>query len=266
MPTRRRDEEEREAPHHLKCVACLSLPEHRVEQCKNGHLICAGGEGSCLARLRSDTSRRPTCPYCRTPLYNLARCLVAENCIACLPGTCKHCLSEFKRSELCVHEASCPKEKVSCSAEGCDWCDMRELRAEHERGCVRGRVGIWSLNAPPRAPFLALFLTPLSSASRRFLRAVLVHAATEALRAEVNDAADLRDARRQAEIACLRAEVKKLKRQRFVLKEILCDAEEGPEDESGGAAVPGERGSDARRESGFLEAEGGEEEGEGSEE
>jgi hypothetical protein len=36
-----------DVPDHLKCCVCLDAPTERVEQCLNGHLLCAeaGGRG-----------------------------------------------------------------------------------------------------------------------------------------------------------------------------------------------------------------------------
>mmetsp|Transcript_35318 Transcript_35318/g.88308 ORF Transcript_35318/g.88308 Transcript_35318/m.88308 type:complete len:88 (-) Transcript_35318:810-1073(-) len=46
---RRRDDagnDHDRVPEHLKCVVCLEAPAGRIEQCTNGHLLCAeAGEG-----------------------------------------------------------------------------------------------------------------------------------------------------------------------------------------------------------------------------
>jgi len=53
-------------PKHLMCFVCLELPLGRVEQCANGHIMCAGGHDSCLAKLRRH-KRAPKC-FCDCPL------------------------------------------------------------------------------------------------------------------------------------------------------------------------------------------------------
>jgi len=91
-------------PEHLLCCGCLDAPTGRVEQCANGHLLCAEystREGtartgaSCLPKLRAQVlghGRAASCPACRCPLpRNLPRSFVAEETIALLPTTCRYC-------------------------------------------------------------------------------------------------------------------------------------------------------------------------------
>lgn len=144
MAARRpRDERGDATPEHLKCAVCMSAPEGRAEQCKNGHLICAG-EGDCLFRLRQSSGARreqTRCPTCREPLPDsLARCLVAEQSIACLPARCRHCSANLKRGDLGAHEASCPRREMPCAGEGCAWRGLEKDKAEHEKGCTRAIV------------------------------------------------------------------------------------------------------------------------------
>lgn len=144
MAARRpRDERDDATPEHLKCAVCMSAPEGRAEQCKNGHLICAG-EGDCLFHLRRSSAARreqTRCPTCREPLPDsLARCLVAEQSIACLPARCRHCSEDLKRGDLGAHEATCPRRELPCAGEGCAWRGLKKDKAEHERGCTRAIV------------------------------------------------------------------------------------------------------------------------------
>ena len=102
MAARPRDEQDDAVLDHLKCGVCLDAPDGRVEQCGNGHLICAEGNGSsCLARLRAGAAERgeeAKCPTCREELPGvLSRCLVAEQAIAALPAKCRHCFEEVRR-------------------------------------------------------------------------------------------------------------------------------------------------------------------------
>jgi len=124
----------------------MEAPEGRIEQCTNGHLLCAeAGEGdgsSCAAGLRN--VRGPKCPVCRHGLpKNAIRALCAEQSIRALPSTCRYCSSSIAREMLGGHEAACPQAPVACAAEdgGCRWTGVREERDAHEYSCIRGKAG-----------------------------------------------------------------------------------------------------------------------------
>jgi hypothetical protein len=92
-------------PVHLKCCVCLDAPFGRIEQCSQGHLLCAeatashddaGGPEShadehqpCATRIRRRSAHGgATCPMCRIalpPAENAIRALSAEQGIAALP-------------------------------------------------------------------------------------------------------------------------------------------------------------------------------------
>jgi len=82
-------------PDHLMCFVCLELPTGRIEQCPNGHIMCAQTAGeSCLAKMRRYARAQNTAPKCccncaLPPVLN--RCLTAEQTIALLPKACRHC-------------------------------------------------------------------------------------------------------------------------------------------------------------------------------
>jgi hypothetical protein len=124
----------------------MEAPAGRIEQCTNGHLLCAeageGDDSSCASRVRKD--RGPKCPVCRHGLpENAIRALSAEQSILALPATCRHCSSSMTREVLGMHEAACPRACVACTAEdgGCRWTGVREERDAHEDSCIRGTAG-----------------------------------------------------------------------------------------------------------------------------
>jgi hypothetical protein len=63
-------------PAHLLCSVCMDATCGRVEQCANGHILCAEADfgltsASCLATMREHAygqGTTPTCPECRCPL------------------------------------------------------------------------------------------------------------------------------------------------------------------------------------------------------
>jgi hypothetical protein len=131
-------------PEHLVCYVCHSLPAGRVEQCANGHLLCAeAGPDSCLAGLRAhafELNIAPKC-FCSCPLPPvLNRCLVAEQTIVLLPAACPHCAQSTTRGDLTAHEVACPSAPdVGCAAaadEGCAWEGREAERAAHKAGCA----------------------------------------------------------------------------------------------------------------------------------
>jgi ankyrin repeat protein len=137
----REEEEDSEAPDYLLCVVCLDAPPAHVYQCRYGHLLCSG----CLAELRSRVGGQPPkCPTCRTELPDeLNRCLAAEQTIARLPATCRHCKKKTTRGALESHESSCPSAPdVRCAAhaEGCVWVGKESRRAAHTAGCALVRL------------------------------------------------------------------------------------------------------------------------------
>ena len=143
MARPRDEEQDADVPDHLKCGVCLDAPAGRVEQCGNGHLICADGSDSCcLARLRSSAADRGEgvkCPTCRQELPRvLGRSLVAEQAIAALPARCRHCSQEVLRGDLSAHETACPRRELVCSGEGCSWRGLQEDVTGHEAICMRG--------------------------------------------------------------------------------------------------------------------------------
>ena len=92
-------------PYHLRCSICWDCPPGNAQQCRSGHLIC-GEDGGCLSQLRANARGRRAggggggggggvaeCPTCREelPEHLPNRCLVAEQAIALLPATCRHC-------------------------------------------------------------------------------------------------------------------------------------------------------------------------------
>lgn len=93
-------------PAHLLCCGCLRTPAGRIDQCANGHLLCADEVvtseetvrlDSCLRKLRMQafiraTDRTSSCPACRCYLpHDLPRSFIAEEAIALLPTTCQYC-------------------------------------------------------------------------------------------------------------------------------------------------------------------------------
>ena len=134
-------------PAHLLCSVCLDAPCGRVEQCANGHILCAeAGDDSCLATMREHARGQgttPTCPECRCPLpEDLQRCLSAEQTIAALPAVCRHCAAASTRGEVTGHEAQCPRAPAKCAAgpDGCHWEGLAREREAHEATCMRGRA------------------------------------------------------------------------------------------------------------------------------
>jgi hypothetical protein len=123
----------------------VEAPQGRIEQCTNGHLLCSeAGDGdgtSCASRVRA--VRDPTCPVCRHGLPDAPiRALSAEQTIAALPATCRHCSSSMQRGSLRAHEEVCPRAPVVCAAEdcGCRWTGPRADQDAHEATCVWGRA------------------------------------------------------------------------------------------------------------------------------
>jgi|AntAceMinimDraft_1070359.scaffolds.fasta_scaffold36390_2 hypothetical protein len=140
----------------------VEAPWGHIEQCCNGHLLCAEAEdagtmlassveiaaiagqqvqASCASRVRTD--RGPKCPVCRHGLPSRAiRALSAEQSIAGLPSRCRHCQSGMPRGSLRAHEAACPQVPTSCVAggDGCRWTGAREERDAHEATCVWGEA------------------------------------------------------------------------------------------------------------------------------
>ena len=147
----------------LKSAIFAETPWGRIEQCSNGHLMCAEAEGggrdlnlnrdggagrqeqaSCASQVRA--VRGSKCPVCRQGLTNNAiRGLSAEQSIAVSPARCRHCHGSLSRGSLRAHEAACPRAPVRCAAEGCRWTGLREVRDAHETMCAWGKVAV-----PPR--------------------------------------------------------------------------------------------------------------------
>ena len=134
-------------PAHLLCSVCLDTPCGRVEQCSNGHILCAeAGDGSCVSTMRAHARGQgtvPSCPECRVRLSdNLQRCLSAEQSIAALPAACRHCAEASTRGEVSGHEAECPRAPARCAAgpDGCPWEGLLGEREAHEAACMRGRA------------------------------------------------------------------------------------------------------------------------------
>ena len=136
-------------PDHLNCCVCLDVPLGRVEQCPHGHIMCASAStgnlssgSSCLHKVRRHAAKQCTpgrCPMCRVELPpELSRCLVAEQTIASLPGTCTYCKIGGTRGEIAVHAEACtlgPKF-VCCAADaGCDWTGPLAESRVHEKTC-----------------------------------------------------------------------------------------------------------------------------------
>ena len=134
----------------------LTVPCGRIEQCCNGHLMCAEAEPapegpyparggdvamSCCEQVRA--TRGPKCPVCRVVLKNAIRALVAEQAIAALPSRCRHCEDVMSRDALKSHEPRCPRAPVTCGGSGdeggCGWTGPREERDAHVATCVWGR-------------------------------------------------------------------------------------------------------------------------------
>jgi len=115
----------------------LGRPLGYRQQCRNGHLLY-GEDGGYLASLRTrarEQHREPSrCPQCRVELpEELRRCLVAEQRIALLPATCRHCTAATTRGALASHEMSCPSANVNCMAHavGCKWTGRESDRVAH---------------------------------------------------------------------------------------------------------------------------------------
>jgi len=144
----------------------MEAPAGRIEQCTNGHLLCAeageGDDSSCASRVRKD--RGPKCPVCRHGLPEIAiRALSAEQTILALPATCRQFSSSMTREMLGVHEAACPRAPVACAAEdgGCRWTGVREERDAHEDSCIRGKVRAPSVRTHVHVctPITSVYLT-----------------------------------------------------------------------------------------------------------
>ena len=155
----------RSRPHNwpmLKSAIFVEAPWGRIEQCSNGHLMCAEVEGggpdlilnrdggaerqeqSCASQVRA--VRGPKCPVCRQGLTgNAIRGLSAEQSIAVLPARCRHCHGSVSRGSLRAHEVACPRAPLRCAAEGCRWTSRRDEKDTHEATCVWGKVEV-----PPR--------------------------------------------------------------------------------------------------------------------
>ena len=130
-------------PDHLVCVVCLDAPVGRIEQCANGHLLCAE---PCLTQLRAQPGVTK-CPTCRKRLAaTLSRNLAAEHTIALLPATCRLCALATTRSQLALHEGACPRRLVACAGKhfpvnggdgsGCQWSGGLDTCAAHEMMCA----------------------------------------------------------------------------------------------------------------------------------
>ena len=141
----------------LKSAIFVEAPWARIEQCSNGHLMCAEVEGggpdlilnrdggaerqeqSCASQVRA--VRGPKCPVCRQGLTgNAIRGLSAEQSIAVLPARCRHCHGSVSRGSLRAHEVACPRAPLRCAAEGCRWTGLRDEKDTHEAMCVWGRA------------------------------------------------------------------------------------------------------------------------------
>mmetsp|Transcript_12318 Transcript_12318/g.29843 ORF Transcript_12318/g.29843 Transcript_12318/m.29843 type:complete len:297 (-) Transcript_12318:289-1179(-) len=148
-------------PEHLHCVTCFGGPWGRIEQCTNGHLLCAhaGVEPpSCVSKLRAQAlvdREHPKCPTCRTELVDTpSRALTAEQTIAALPVICCHCKNSMQRGSLIDHQGVCPRAPVVCAAKddgGCGWEGPRANQVEHEKTCVY--VVVLAKIGPLRANF-----------------------------------------------------------------------------------------------------------------
>ena len=152
----------RSRPHNwpmLKSAIFVEAPWGRIEQCSNGHLMCAEVEGggpdlilnrdggaerqeqSCASQVRA--VRGPKCPVCRQGLTgNAIRGLSAEQSIAVLPARCRHCHGSVSRGSLRAHEVACPRAPLRCAAEGCRWTGLRDEKDTHEATCVWGKVEV----------------------------------------------------------------------------------------------------------------------------
>jgi len=102
----------------------------------------AGAEGgdACSTRVRARALR---CPVCRQALAEAPiRALSAEQTIAALPATCRHCSAASTRGEVVGHEAQCPRAPARCAAggDGCRWEGLAGERDAHEATCVWGRA------------------------------------------------------------------------------------------------------------------------------
>jgi ankyrin repeat protein len=136
-----RGREDANVPDHLRCCICLDAPPSNAQQCRNGHIFC-GEEGGCLSKLRASAQGRELlCPACRTQLPEEPnnRCLSAEQTIALLPATCRHCKGKTTRGALVSHESSCssaPDVKCAAHAEGCVWLGRESDRVAHQAECA----------------------------------------------------------------------------------------------------------------------------------
>jgi len=131
-----------EVPGHLTCSVCLEPPVGRIEQCPLGHILCADGAvGCCLVKVRAHAlPGRAKCPMCRCVLKEpLPRNLVAEQAVAALPATCRHCAGASTRGGLAAHEGSCgfaPRVPCAAAAAGCAWEGTASQLAPHMKQCL----------------------------------------------------------------------------------------------------------------------------------
>lgn len=140
---------------HTAVTLLTEAPWGRIEQCCDGHLLCAeaepapgGGDGdgeqqlqSCVQHVRA--VRGPKCPTCRVGLHRVAiRALCAEQTIAALPSLCRHCQTSVPRREVPSHEAECPRAPVTCAAGGggCRWTGPTEEQ-DPQATCAWGEAG-----------------------------------------------------------------------------------------------------------------------------
>ena len=109
----------REMRETLLCSICMELPEGRISQCFNGHLLCEG----CSVALRPTRQVLPRCPVCREhiPADRPIRALAAESHVRVLLSTrCPRCRARTTTSALRDGTHDCPRVRerlLSCTYE-----------------------------------------------------------------------------------------------------------------------------------------------------
>jgi hypothetical protein len=121
-------------PEHLLCSVCHDAPCGRIEQCENGHLLCAEAEigvgEACSVQVRSVGGR---CPVCLRGMASMPiRAISAEQSIAALPAMCRHCDAASTRGEVLAHVAQCPRSPAQCAAAAAEGCRGEGLTGTRE--------------------------------------------------------------------------------------------------------------------------------------
>ena len=140
---------EPELTSELACPICCILPQGKVYQCSNGHVICE----ACLNQHRISSNY---CPTCRgyIPRHNTPRNLLVEKLIQkmthlvkCTHDDCGK-LVEFNR--LNEHAEICDYKIVDCDyglLVECKWSGYAKDKKRHEKDCKGPRMTVENIVA-----------------------------------------------------------------------------------------------------------------------